>query len=127
MAATRGDQLTIRSAQLRVLAEGARSDFENRMMRHLAKYFPEKCEGKTESTLLEEVRKCVQSAGENGIVKEQDVCLYTDALIISGQVDGVCLPWAIEIMRNSAKRGPSATASLLYDVAFAGYRPPTTG
>lgn len=97
--------LTIRSQQMQVFTEEAMKSFENLMLPHLKKFFPEFCEATPEPRLKALIRYGVQRAASYQIRAKRDVSRYIDLMVSLGpDFDrDRQLPWAGEILmtRNS--------------------------
>jgi len=111
--------LKVRRTQIEVFSELSCARFEERMLTHLGQFFPTQCEALGQRQLGEIIQSGIRSAATYGIVAERDVCLYIDAMILSGRHSSIDhnLPWAQEILHGVDARGAGPTAALLYDMA----------
>jgi len=112
---------TIRQKQIDAFRKDAVQRFENRMIEHIAKFFPKQSEALGESTVRETIRLGVKQSAEFGIVTERDVCLYIDLMMIFG-LDlerSDALPCASRILRDMANNYPANKIDVLYDAALA--------
>ncbi len=113
--------LRIRKQQNDALAEATRRSFEDRMVVHLKKCFPEHFKAIEEDGARALIRHGIERAGEYGIVAERDVCKYIDLMVIHGpdfDTDDR-YPWAGEILNDQAIKSPTDRIERLYDEALA--------
>jgi hypothetical protein len=111
--------LTIRKEQIAVFGPLGKKVFEDRMLTHLKKFFPEQSESLGEPKLRETVQYGTQRAAAHSIISERDVCKYIDLMILYGRDfdKDPNLPWAQSILRNQALRNPSAKIERLLEAA----------
>ncbi|EYF01642.1 Hypothetical protein CAP_7961 [Chondromyces apiculatus DSM 436] len=76
--------LLIREPQIAAFAELAVADFEDRMVTHLRQVFPEACGSAPEPALRERIQRAITRAGRFGVVREYDVCLYLQVMVVKG-------------------------------------------
>ena len=109
--------LTIRSAQVEAFSEEAMKSFEELMLPHLKKFFPEFCEAAPEPKLKALIRYGVKRAGSYQITAKRDVSRYIDLMVSLGaDFDREPrLPWAGEILRT--RNSPEARISTLLKTA----------
>ena len=113
--------LNIRKEQDDELSQVMLSRFEDRMVAHLNKSFPEECEVLGEEGTHAAIRFALERAAHYGIVAERDVCMYTDVMFAFGRGfdKDRKLPWAARILNDEAlKDKPSEKAERLYHVAM---------
>ncbi len=109
--------LTIRKEQTAVFEDASRLDFENRMMAHIKKFFPEHYAALAEEKTRQLIQFAIERAETHGIVNERDVCKFTDLMIAFGpgfEQDPKC-PWAAKILTDPAVTTPSKRVDKLYD------------
>ncbi len=109
--------LTIRKEQTAVFGEASRRDFEDRMIVHIRKFFPDHFAALQEVKTRQLVQFGVERAATHGIVNECDVCKFTDLMVAFGpgfEEDPKC-PWARKILTDPAKITPSKRVDMLYD------------
>ena len=109
--------LTIRKEQAAVFEEASRLDFENRMMAHIKKFFPEHFATLEEGKTRQLIQFAIERAATHGIVNERDVCKFTDLMVAFGpgfEQDPKC-PWAAKILTDTAATTPSKRVDTLYD------------
>lgn len=111
--------LTIRKEQLAVFGPLGKKAFEDRMLQHLNKIFPEQCKALGEPKLRETIQYGTQRAASYLITSERDVCKYIDLMIIYGRDfdQDTNLPWAQAVLQNKNIRDPSAKIERLYKAA----------
>ena len=111
--------LTIRKEQIAVFGPLGKKVFEDRMLTHLKKVFPEQSESLGEPKLRETVQYGTQRAAAYSIVSECDVCKYIDVMILYGRDfdKDLNLRWAQSILENKALRNPSAKIDRLLEAA----------
>ena len=111
--------LTIRKEQLAVFGPLGKKAFEDRMLEHLNKCFPEQCKALGEPKLRETIQYGTQRAASYRITSERDVCKYIDLMILYGRDfdKDANLPWAQAVLQNKNIRNPSAKIERLYKAA----------
>lgn len=111
--------LTIRKEQLAVFGPLGKKAFEDRMLAHLHKFFPEQCKGFDEPKLRETIQYGTQRAASYRITSERDVCKYIDLMILYGRDfdKDTNLQWAQSILQNKDIRNPSSKIERLYKAA----------
>lgn len=111
--------LTIRREQLTVFGPLGKKAFEDRMLEHLDKFFPDQCKALGEPKLHETIQYGTQRAASYRIVSERDVCKYIDLMIFYGRDfdKDTNFPWAQTILQNKNIRNPSAKIERLYKAA----------
>ncbi|MHC4557344.1 MAG: hypothetical protein ACYTFW_09275 [Planctomycetota bacterium] len=113
--------LHIRKEQNDELAKVQLKKFEDRMVVHLNKFFPEECEMLGDECTRQAIRQAHERAVGYGIVSERDVCMYTDVMFAFGRDFDKSrkLPWAARILNDeSLKDEPSEKAERLYHIAM---------
>ena len=111
--------LTIRKEQLAVFGPLGKKAFEERIIVHLKKIFPEQSEALGEPKLRETIQYGTQRAAAYRIISERDVCKYIDLMILYGRDfdKDPKLPWAQSVLQNQAIRNPSSKIERLYKAA----------
>ena len=111
--------LTIRKEQLAVFGPLGKKAFEDRMLVHIKKIFPEQSETLGEPKLRETIQYGTQRAAAYRITSERDVCKYIDLMILYGRDfdKDPNLPWAQSILQNQAIRNPTSKIERLYKAA----------
>jgi hypothetical protein len=113
--------LKIRKEQNDELAKAALKRFEDGMVVHLHKFFPEECNLLGADGTRQAVRYAVKRAAGYDIVSQRDVCIYTDVMFVFGRDfdKSPKLPWAGQILNDKAlKDKPYEKADKLYDTAL---------
>jgi hypothetical protein len=72
--------LVIRKEQREAFDRAQRRSFEDRMVAHLRKYFPEETEMMRESQLRHRIRQEIETAARYDIVDERDVAVYISVM-----------------------------------------------
>lgn len=111
--------LTIRKEQLAAFAPLGKKAFEERMIAHIKKVFPEQFQSLGEPKLRETIQYGTQRAASFRIISERDVCKYIDLMLLYGRDfdKDPALPWAQSILQNQALRNPTAKIGRLYKAA----------
>ena len=97
--------LTIRNAQFRTLSLDARRRFEQRVARHLAKFFPDRTAAMDSGELVALIRHGCDRATAHGFKSARDVCKYIDLMVVFGPDFDVDPrhAWAREILDRPAE------------------------
>lgn len=111
--------LTIRKEQMAVFGPLGQKAFEDRMLVHLKKVFPEQSESLGEPKLRDTIQYGTQRAAAYKIISERDVCKYIDLMIFYGRDFDKApnLPWAQSVLQNKAIRDPTSKIERLYRAA----------
>jgi hypothetical protein len=111
--------LTIRKEQLAAFGPLGKKGFEERMVTHLKKVFPEQSKALGESKLRETIQYGTQRAASYRIISERDVCKYVDLTILYGRDfdKDPKLPWAQSVLQNQALRNATSKIERLYKAA----------
>jgi len=113
--------LRIRKEQNEELAKVALKRFEDSMIIHLNKFFPEECKALDAEATRRTIRYAIERAAGYDIVSQRDVCIYTDVMFVFGRDfdKDPKLPWAGQILNDkSLKDKPHEKADKLYDTAL---------
>jgi hypothetical protein len=111
--------LTIRKEQMAAFGPLGKKAFENRIVAHLKKIFPQQSEELGNEKMRETIRYGTQRAAAYSIVAERDVCRYIDLMILYGR-DFDRDPnhaWAQSVLQNQAIRSPSSKVVRLFKAA----------
>jgi hypothetical protein len=94
--------LILRQQQIDALKDEALKDFENRMVAHLTRFFPNETFRLGGVGMHETVLYGIGRAGSYGIVGERDICKYIDIMVLFGRDfdRDPDLPWASEILED---------------------------
>ena len=111
--------LTIRKEQLAAFRPLGEKTFEDRVIAHLKKVFPEQSESLGEPKLRESIQYGKQRAASYKIISERDVCKYIDLMIVYGRDfdKDPNHPWAQSILQNQAIKDPSIKINRLFHSA----------
>lgn len=109
--------LTMRSKQMEAFSEAALKRFEETMVAHLKKFFPDYCEAAGAPKVREFIRYGVKRAASYQITAERDVSRYVDLMVSLGADfdNDEQLPWAGEILRT--RNSPEVRISILLKTA----------
>ena len=99
--------LRIRQAQMRVLGDRMRRDFERRMVEHLRTRFDKELRELDEPALRAFVRDGIESARQYGVTSEDDVRRYLECMAQHGaHFDAApATAWAGRILRTEGLDG----------------------
>lgn len=90
--------LVIRAEQMAALARASTQQFEDQLVAHLLKWFPDECR----VLGLEDVRRVIQEgtrkAARYGLELQRDLCRYIDLMFLLGMDFDTALPWAHELL-----------------------------
>jgi hypothetical protein len=113
--------LTIRKEQLAVFGPLGEKTFEDRVIAHLKKVFPEQSESLGEPKLRETIQYGAQRAAAYRIISERDVCKYIDLMVLYGSDfdKDPKLPWAQSILQNKGIKDPTIKIDNLFNAAKA--------
>jgi hypothetical protein len=109
--------MVIRHAQMRSMSDNANRTFEDRMVVHLTKCFPNQCRQQGEPKVREWIRYGIKRASEYGITAQRDTCKYIDLMFVYGREfdQDTNLPWASSILNDRALRDPTTKLETLYE------------
>jgi hypothetical protein len=109
--------IAIRSEQMKEFSEVALKRFEDMIVVHLNKFFPDRCKAAGEPKVRELIRYGVERAASYQIVAKRDVSRYIDLMIVLGDDfdRDKHLPWAQEILRT--RNSPEVRISVLLKTA----------
>jgi hypothetical protein len=109
----------IRQKQMETLSQAAVKDFENRMVIHLNKFFPEQCEALGEPKTREAIQYGIKRAAIYEIETERDVCKYIDLMFAFGRDFDIDpgLPWAARILQDAKYKNPTTKVEDLHQTA----------
>lgn len=112
--------LVIRREQLEAFRRYMSGQFEDRMVAHLKRYFPDRCAPLSDEEVRESIRYGVERADAYEICIEQDVSRYINLMYILGRDfdRDPDLPWAQAILSGRAlKRLKTVKMDVLYEEA----------
>ena len=107
----------MRKAHMQAFAETSRKSFEDRMVAHLQKHFPEHCEQLGEPAVRETIQYGIDRAATYGIKAERDVCKYIDLMCAFGPDfdENDRYHWAHGILTASKPVEPHARMECLFE------------
>jgi hypothetical protein len=109
--------LTLSPKHMQVFSEAALERFEEMMVAHLKKFFPDFCDAAGEEQLRETIHYGIERAAAYRITAACDVCKYIDLMVVLGcdfDTDKE-LPWAGGILKT--RNTPGARMSVLVRTA----------
>ena len=111
--------MVIREEQMIAFAESTTTDFQNRMVVHLNKCFPDECGALKEPGVRETIRYGIERSAHYEVRAERDVCKYIDLMMVFGRDFDTRedLPWASQILNDRVVRTPTARMDRLFTVA----------
>jgi hypothetical protein len=94
--------LIVRDEQLELLAKAETKTFEDRMVQHLTRFFPDACSQDSEIDIREAIRRGISNAAAYGITREVDVARYIDLGVVLGADFHLGRPhlWVPDILRH---------------------------
>jgi hypothetical protein len=100
--------LIIRQEQMDMFILASAKSFEDWMVVHLKKFFPEECQTLGDQGVRDTIRCGIEKAEGYGITTEHDVCMYIDLMFALGQdfdTDPDLL-WVQEILQDETLPDP---------------------
>jgi hypothetical protein len=112
--------LMIRKEQIDAFRRPAIQDFENRMIEHIAKFFPKQFAEFGEQKMRLTIQYGIKRAESYGIVAERDVCKYVNLMVACGRDfdRDPALPWARRVLYDPTVEEPSDRTERLFNVAM---------
>lgn len=110
--------LQIREEHDAAFREEALIDYQDRMLMHLERFFPEHCEALGEENTRLLIEHGIERAATYDIVSERDVCLFIDLMLALG-VDfdeSDKYPWARELLTD--ENAPEPRIDAVHDRAM---------
>lgn len=93
-------------------------DYENRVVRHVERCFPEQWATLGDAGVRATIRSGIERAAAHGIVSQRDVCGFIDLMLAFGADFERRCTWAREILHRRDPGGPAATLQVLLDRAI---------
>src|SRR5438132_13371033 len=96
--------LTIRKEQEEVLAGYMAKNFQERIVKHVKRFWPEQCRALGDEQVRESVRTGLARARGYGMSTEYDLARYIDLMYWLGTDfdTGPSFPWAVQILPNTS-------------------------
>src|SRR5260370_29150052 len=103
---------TIRKEQMAAFGPLGKKAFEERVVDHLKRAFPQQSKALGDEKLRETIQYGTQRASAYRIVGQRDVCEYIDLMVLYGGhfAKDPNLPWAPSVFQNQAIKNPSTQA-----------------
>lgn len=101
--------LIIRDDQMETLRKGMRDNYEDRLVDHLNKFFPDQCQKLGDKETRKAIRHGMNRAKSYGIVSQRDVSKYLNIMFIFGlDFDkDPRYPWAAKIFKKAPALDPT--------------------
>jgi hypothetical protein len=112
--------LTVRPRQIAVFSQLEVKKFEDWMVQHLNRFFPDQCQAAGESEVRKLVRHGIGRAAVHGFAARREVCKYIDLMVVFGRQFDTDrrFPWAAEIL---GKKRPAVPKMQSLHAAAKGY------
>ena len=112
--------LKLREQHKDAFSRVALTSFEDRVLVHLKKFFPDECGALGEARTRELIQFGIERAAVYGFTIRRDICKFIDVMFDYGQdfYTDPDLPWAAEILADRHVRDPSVKIDVLYDAAI---------
>jgi hypothetical protein len=108
--------LVVRTAQLEALGASVQQHFEERLMAHLERFFPQPCVILGEFGLRQLCQEGIARARAYGLRSERDLCKYLNLMFVFGCDFDHEQPWAAEILQLGS--APGRRMERLYQAAL---------
>ena len=97
--------LKINDGQMSVLEDKSRNDFQERMLVHIAKFFPEHDAALDFEQKHALIDHGIERGAEYAIVSERDICIWVDLMLALGPDFDVSetYPWAATILADDLR------------------------
>ena len=101
------EMFNLRKQQHETIAQAERQRFEDWMVGHLNRFFPEHCVALGEDGVRQAIADGISRSENYGIISQRDVCKYTDMMFAYGRKfdENESLPWAAEILNDESLEG----------------------
>ena len=106
----------VRREQMVAYREAALRDFEDQVVAHVGRCFPEELAALGEDGTRLVIRSGIERAGGYGIVAERDVCKFIDLMLVLGTTFDREHAWAGEILANP-NRSSRRKLDALFEIA----------
>lgn len=106
--------LSIRKEQFEVLRQYMKQRFEDRMVLHLSRVFPDQTKAKDETALRELIKKGVAKSATYGINTERVVCSFIDWMVEFSEDFDISKEygWMRKTLDSKQLSGPSKVMSI---------------
>jgi hypothetical protein len=108
---------TIRQAQMDRFAEASRQEFDDRMVAHVQRFFPDQYQAMGDAAARRLIRHGHARANGYGIVGEADVGRYITLVFGYGRDFDENEPWAREVLADPVLTDPRTKMHCLYKAA----------
>lgn len=96
---------------MQVFSEASLERFEENMLAHLNRFFPQQCADLSPQQLKDTVQYGIKRASWYGITTERDIYKFIDVILLLGPDFDRKVPWAVEILKSD--KTPSTRMWLL--------------
>jgi hypothetical protein len=110
--------MQIRPEQMQAFVNVQMSGFEDRMLVHVEKFFPQHFTALGEEHARELVRYGIERAAQYDLVSERDVCKMVDLMLALGPDMEQKYPWIHERLSDSSVPEPTARLNAMYDAVL---------
>lgn len=110
----------IRQEQMEAFSQAGVKNFEDRMVVHLNKFFPEQCQALGEPKTREAIQYGIQQGASYGFVAERNVCKYIDLMFTFGRDfdKDAKLPWTTAVLDDESLKNPTVKMERLHNAAM---------
>lgn len=106
--------MVIRDSQAAAFSSTASEKYEERVLLHLRRCFPNQSQAMGESAVRSLIRHGISRAAEYHITAERDVCKFSDLMMAFGR-DFDREQWASSILHDRDLRDPTLRLETLYE------------
>lgn len=112
--------MQLNAAQMQALQDGAKLEFEDRLVAHCHSYFPDQCCALGADGTREMVREAIARAGHHGFKIERHVSKFVDLFFTFGEGFDTdpALEWAQAILSDTTIASPAERIERLCDEAL---------
>lgn len=108
----------LRIEQKEAFRRQALSDFEDRVVDHLQRCFPDRYQALGDAAIRAIIRQGIEGAATYGVVAERDVCTFIDLMLVLGVGFDHERDWAVSILTAPSPKDPSEKLRLLHECAM---------
>jgi hypothetical protein len=112
--------LTIKDDQFETLRKGMLENFEDQMVEHLKKFFPEQYQSLGEKEVRKAIRHGMNRAKTYGIITQRDVSKFLNIMFVFGLNfdQDPRYPWISKTLKKAPALDPTWVINDLYDNAI---------
>lgn len=112
------DSATITEQTMAAFSEMSAKRYEDKVVSHLSKLFPDRFQELTEPVVRRVVRYGIIQAERHGFVNEDNVCEFIDMMFAYGRNFDTEAPWAKAVLFDPNVADPLVRSQRLYDAAI---------